>query len=290
MKNWSAYRLARNIRHLPGLRRLDWLWDGLRPIFRRAINTDGSGVPIVIGGHCAARLPPEFCGGDWHLYEAEVIGALTTFLRREPQSLVLDIGCAIGIVSAAALFASPQCEVIAFDADLASLQATRRMTAYAPGDRLNVVHGFLAEEHHSEEDLDGAVRTTRQRLENSSVTGDPGTTSYRCLDETQPADIPVHSLDGLWRTRSEFWMPGRPVLIKCDVEGAELRVLMGAQQFLAERRPALLLSVHPPALLPYGHCCDDVRAFLADAGYEITVLAIDHEEHWSCVPRSDLAE
>jgi hypothetical protein len=67
------------------------------------------------------------------------------------------------------------------------------------------------------------------------------------------------------------------------VEGAELLVLRGAKRLLAERRPALLLSVHPWALPANGGTKEDLLSFLSDQGYVVEVIAVDHEEHWWCV-------
>jgi FkbM family methyltransferase len=52
-----------------------------------------------------------------------------------------------------------------------------------------------------------------------------------------------------------------PDVIKIDVEGAELRVLEGARNILAEVRPALLLSVHSDQLR------EDCLRFLEGFGY-----------------------
>jgi len=72
-------------------------------------------------------------------------------------------------------------------------------------------------------------------------------------------------------------------LIKCDVEGAELLVLRGAHKLLARSAPDILLSVHPRALeTEYGGSIIDLRNFLHAAGYEVRLLAVDHEEHWWC--------
>ena len=76
----------------------------------------------------------------------------------------------------------------------------------------------------------------------------------------------------------------RPILLKCDVEGAEVLVLLGAEQFLQRTMPSLLISVHPLALPEYGHSVADVRNFLEKLNYSVSVIAVDHEEHWWCEP------
>lgn len=63
----------------------------------------------------------------------------------------------------------------------------------------------------------------------------------------------------------------KPRFVKIDVEGAELFVLQGMQQTLAEHRPVVLLELHnhwqPPDV-----SCADVEAVLRDNGYRARVL------------------
>lgn len=63
----------------------------------------------------------------------------------------------------------------------------------------------------------------------------------------------------------------RPRLIKVDVEGAELAVLEGMRETLAEHRPALMLEIHPE-WQPEGVTAADVEALVRDAGYDGTTL------------------
>ncbi len=72
------------------------------------------------------------------------------------------------------------------------------------------------------------------------------------------------------------------VLIKCDVEGAEMFVLEGAQNFIEGFSPCLLLSIHPQFLPKFGSSRANVNEWLERYGYQVKVLSIDHEEHWWC--------
>jgi FkbM family methyltransferase len=276
-------QIAQEIRHLPGLEGAEGLWRALRKPYHWLLNRGGGGVEVLVGGKAAIRMPAEYTGGNWEEYEPQSIAAFAGWVREHPDALVLDLGSSTGIFSAVALFGAPRAEVIAFDSDLASLAAARRMCQHAAGDRLRLVHGFLTCEPSERVSIDEAVRSTETALSLTGVRGDVGTTKYTCLTDPGVGSIPSRSLDDLF---PKPFAAGRAMLIKCDVEGAELLVLRGAQELLRRETPTLLLSVHPPALPSYGHSTEEVRAFLDDLGYDIKCIAVDHEEHWWCEPRA----
>lgn len=275
----SIHKLAQRIRHTPGIEQAEGLWNLLREPYHQFLNLNGRGVAISVGGSCTVRVPPEFTGGYWEFYEPETVAAAKSWLEKHSTALLLDVGCAVGIFSVVALYASDLVDVIAFDSDLSSLKATRRMCQYASGDRLRLIHGLVSEENLIQLGLSAAITKTLEALSTTSVTGDPGTTSYICIDDNTDSTIPTYNIDGLLLAEN---FPSRPILLKCDVEGAELLVLRGAQKLLQYCSPQLLLSVHPPALPKYGHSVSEVRDFLEAAGYSIKLLAVDHEEHWWC--------
>lgn len=272
-------RLAQSVRHLPGLERAEWLWSALRPLYHRVLAAPGRGVEVRVGNQATIRMPVKFCGGDWERYEPESIGAFRRWLEASARPVVLDVGSSVGIYSAVALFARPEATAIAFDSDLASLAATRDMCAYAPGGRLELVHGLLADRSTVPATLAQALRSTGDALARHGA--QPGATRYIGLRDAEAASIPHRQLDELFEG---FAWEGRPALVKCDVEGAEIHVLRGAESLLRRVRPWLLLSVHPQELPQYGSSREQVHALVAGHGYSIRVLAVDHEEHWWCTP------
>ena len=62
---------------------------------------------------------------------------------------------------------------------------------------------------------------------------------------------------------------GPPALIKVDVEGAEYRLLLGAQQCLATHRPIILMSTHSISL--HLACI----TLLTDSGYDVQQVGND---------------
>ena len=262
-----------------------WLRKLLLGPYRWFLNLHGRGVLMNIAGCIPARMPPDFA---WKLvedYEKESLAVMNRWMRSQTNPLVVDVGCALGFVTCAGLFSNPNSRVIAIDSDLQSVKATQRVCALAPdvGGRLSLVWGFISDAPTQRQDSGQAHAATLQALQRPGISGDPNSTHYTCLDSEADArqPIPRFALDDL--LQRDLAKPA-PVLIKCDVEGAELLVLQSAERALRELRPALLLSVHPQFLPKYGQTPEDVRAFLRGHGYRIEVVAVDHEEHWWCVP------
>jgi FkbM family methyltransferase len=269
---------ARAIRHLPFLEKAEFLWRLLRPAYLALLKLSGSGVAVRLGGACPVRMPPEYVGGDWEDYEPCTFRLLADWGAAHPAGLVLDIGSSIGVFTLAALETAPDVRVVAFDADLPSLLAVRRMTRFSESHgRLTEVYGLVSEEHQTGLAIEEATSAAKRLLEQQH--GKPAATRYVTILDAPGSGTPVNSIDGLFA--AHFREP-IPVLMKIDVEGAELLVLRGAQRFLAALSPALILSVHPATLPEYGHTVEDVRQFLIEHGYSISLAGSDHEEHWWC--------
>ena len=271
-------KIARRVRHLPVIERCESLWSWLRRPYRWLLEAGGRGVDVKIGGVVSVRMPAEFAGGDWDSYEPESVAALVDWITDNPDALVLDVGSSIGIFSAVTLFASPTAQVISFDSDLPSLAGVQRMCCHAAGDRLRLVHGLVTDHSSTCISLPEADHMTRLAVGQNEALGS-GDTRYICLLDAEVDRISKHCLDSI--LSSTDWSH-RKLLIKCDIEGAELLALKGAAKLLSVVHPALLISVHPSALPDYGHSSTDVETFLNDLGYQIKLLAIDHEEHWWC--------
>lgn len=251
----------------------------LRPAYHCLLNWHGRGVSIMLGGSVTVRVPPVFCGTAWENYEVSEIRAMAAWLRKQSSADFLDVGSSVGMFSVAALNASQNVRVTAFDSDLPSLMSVKRLCRYAPNRNLRVVHGYLSERHESGLTLERAGWHTAGELARSGLSGDPEAVRYRCLDAGIEEGIPVHSLDGLLKDELES---ARPMLIKCDVEGAEILVLRGAERLLANRSPAILLSVHDWGLARFGSSVEKLRDFLESRGYAIWLMGVDHETHWWC--------
>jgi len=238
----------------------------------------GRRVPLNIG--IALHVPAYFATAAWSTYEEAAMGAFLRWLRGHPDAFVADVGCSIAIYSLVALQESPRARVFAFDPDRISLKTTAEFCRFADTSRLALVHGFVTDSSGPGTTLAGALALTREALSSPGVRSEPTEVRYLCLDRPAPnEEIPRHSLDGLMLGEVP---DGAPMLIKVDVEGAELIVLRGATRLVRRHRPAILLSVHPQFLASFRHTAGDIAAFLGEHGYRWFVLGTDHEEHWWC--------
>lgn len=273
----------RLVRHRGVLGRHAGLRNLLRKPYHRLINWHGQGIKINIGGCVPVRVPPEFSGRNVEGYESSSFRVLRDWCEANPDGVFVDVGCAIGYYSCAALFTSPTVRVVAIDSDLNSLKATERYCEYADGPRLTLIHGMISNAKTDGGDLAAAAKATRAAISAPTVTGDPGAVGYRVLDpNAATSDVPFFRLDDLLAGEN---LSRKPLLVKVDVEGAEWHVLNGATQTLRAVGITLLLSVHPPLLPKYDRTPADVERLLSDAEYGIDVIDKDHEEHWVCTKK-----
>lgn len=282
----SLLKLARGIRHAPALSSAEWLWRPLRRPFHRLLDPFGRGVRIELAHGHPIRVPADVTGrvDRWKDYEPESVDRMARWLATHPDAMVLDLGCAIGIFTALALHSSPSIEVIAVDADLASLRVAQRVGRVAQNPaRLQLVHGLVSNRHRSGGVLATVAAETAGKLSTPGHSRDAEVTRFVCVEDPGRAQFPEYTLDGLLANAAK---PERATLFKCDVEGAEALVLHGASQWIRAVRPTMLLSVHPPALEKLGHTVAEVAALLRSFGYEWIVIARDHEEHWWAEPSS----
>lgn len=278
----SAHAIAKKIRHLPGLRNLEFLWRWLRPAYQWLLDPLGRGVKITLGGR-PVRVPPALLSTnpDWSSYERESFEKLGAWLdAQRGRMTLLDIGCSFGVVTSYAVQICPLVDVVAFDSDLTSLRALDAVVPFCAQHRVKRVEGLLGTVHSSGQTLESAIVATLSRLPKIASKAAISRSDFVCFGDECASTVPHHQLDALL---ADVAFPGA-LLLKCDVEGAELLVLDGATELLRRVHPTLLLSVHPFALPRFGQTTENVAEFLTRHGYHWRVIARDHEEHWWCEP------
>lgn len=278
----NPVRMARDAADALFLRRNLRLRAIVKRAYCRARDPLGRGRDVPLEAGITLHVPTYFATSAWSGYEVAAMRSSLRWLRANADSTFVDVGCSVAIYSLMALNASPRARVLAIDPDRVSLMTTAEFCRFADTSRLSLVQGFVADTGSPGASLAGALRATQQMLGATRLRSDPTAVRYLRLDSPVPGEaIPRYTLDELLAGHA----PERPMLVKIDIEGAELLALRGAGRLLRERRPSLLLSVHPQFLPSFGHTVGDVSALLGGQGYSWTVLASDHEEHWWCEPQ-----
>jgi FkbM family methyltransferase len=196
-------------------------------------------------------------------YERDLVTILRHSLR--PGMVFADVGAHIGYFTVlASSLVSPGGRVYAFEADPQCFERLRENSRTLSG---VIVHPMAVSDRVGEATFfaspdpaesgwgslfpDGLHRSTRRVL----------TTT---LDE--------------WRQREA---PGRIDFVKMDVEGAEYRVLRGAEHLIRDDRPVFFLEVNDVCLARDGRGAHDIVDFLNRCGYRTTgVLSLSsHEFH-----------
>ncbi|HVT58070.1 MAG TPA: FkbM family methyltransferase [Thermoanaerobaculia bacterium] len=95
--------------------------------------------------------------------------------------------------------------------------------------------------------------------------------SWTRVAEVRSYPCRAATVDGYLRARGE----APPDFVKCDVEGAELRVLEGACETLRSRPPLLYLEINPDWTRSLGYAPPDLARFLQGFGYTRLAL-IEH--------------
>lgn len=267
----------------PALRGLGPVRKGLKSVFNAAAGMVSRGATVRVAAGREIVVPWEFAGAsNWHDYEPVTTEHLARLIEQEPESVVVDIGCSIGIFSLLALSVSPRCTVYSMDADMMSLAIAKRMgTTTGPG-RHSLIWGFCGNAGMSatnplRSDLAAAVKASEKALAASGIRPRVGANRYTCIDGNQPADIPCWDLDSLFGPMAE---EGRPMVFKVDIEGAEKLMVEGAGRLLGRPNVQFLVGVHPGRLPGFGTTREKLWQAFSAHGNEIELIEKDTEEHW----------
>jgi len=257
----SRFRsVAQTLRHAPGLRSCDALWNLVRPGYLRALNAFGSSMEVRVGNY-PIQLSVRFAQRSWEAIEHAVYNVFAEAVR--PGDVVYDIGAHIGTYSVLALQKSaPNGYLVAYEPE----EVTRAFLEHHL--RLNGVRdrAFVRPVCCGGED-----GTASLYYHEGEVDGESGLLLAR---ELPSKAVIVRTID------SEVVELGLvPTIIKIDVEGWEWEVLKGAAETLRRYRPLLFLSLHPRALATLGATAEDVQQWLTPFGYRHQVLGWDHELH-----------
>jgi FkbM family methyltransferase len=188
------------------------------------------------------------------IHEPAVTALILQGLRQRPNGCFVDVGANIGWFTCVAARCQPAVQVYAFEMDDLNFQVLEENV------RLN--------------------RAYNAKLYHRAVTRQSGTAQYRReADEPNPGFSLIGSTEQRSDSRvveavslDDFFLPDltpRPDVVKIDVEGAEMDVLLGMENLISWAHPRLFLEVHPAELRRLGATVDGVLDFLRGHGYAL---------------------
>lgn len=176
--------------------------------------------------------------------------------RIPPDSTVLDVGANVGWWTVPLARSLPRGRVIAFEPVPANRERLEwAVTANAVEARVQVVAVALGE----------APGELGMWLKSSQTGAGSGTAALVAGDGPAHLKVPVVTLDA-WAAEHAL---ARCDLIKLDIEGAELMMLRGAEDFIARHRPLIFGEFDDYWLTTFGVSFIDVAAWTGRVGYRI---------------------
>lgn len=204
----------------------------------------------------------------------ETFGAILAALAPAARGVFWDIGANIGIYSWQCAETRPDFHIVSFEPDTKNLECLRRTSAAWNLTEHDIEPSAVAEQV-------GRTIFFTDEISRATGTVEPAAGAFNTRHyHSVPRGVEVEtvSLDHLI---AQDWAP--PLLIKIDVEGAELRVLRGGQRLFAERRPILLLEIFGDrprtlALLDeFGYDCFDSDRRGCVTNETVNVLALPRD-------------
>ena len=233
---------------------------------RRALGKAKREVLHAVGSRLGLVVPVRAEGGWWiripddhvlyHLtrgsYEPQEIRFFRSMLK--PGDTALDIGANFGLYTIlAAKQVGREGRVLAFEPNPNSLRYLRLNILLNRQSRIEVVPVALSNEEGETE----FICVSQGAYSALKVGETPGNTSAITVRQT--------TLDAIAAAESLYLVD----FVKMDVEGAELLVLQGGEEFFSRiPRPLVMCEFNDNRAAPYGHTSRDVYQWLRDRDYE----------------------
>lgn len=231
----------------------------------------GRGRSVKVTGIYPLQVEWERSAVDFKTWEAEFIKAFGDALQS--PKIVIDVGASIGEWSALAVTLVGSKNVHVFEPNPPSWKHIQKVF------QLNsiptpvcIFPGFAA----NSDSFNSEVLAVASSREWPLIVED----SAEFESFLSPKNLPSIKLDTYCKRLGVV-----PSIIKLDVEGAEGEVLRGSQNLLETFQPLVFLSLHPWALKDFGDSKADLLSWIEERGYNCSLLATVHEEHWLCAPK-----
>lgn len=230
------------------------------------------GEPYRIEGHTLRYLPGtrpvrlRYCRSQDAVVRYDALQVQLLSANLVEGDTAIDIGAHCGQY---AILMAARCgksgNVVAFEPDPYAREKLLQNLGLNPGVKLPVVEASACSDTDGETTLYSRGGNAQSSLARSAV----GSLDAKECEEIR---VPRVTLDGYLLAHD---LP-KPRWVKIDVEGAEIKVLMGARQVLASDA-AIVCELHPYAWPELGNTLSELKALAASSGRRIRYLDQDSE-------------
>jgi len=212
---------------------------------------------------------------EFGAHQRGVLNMLLALVR--PDDVIIDVGAHIGTLAIPLAQRLVDGHVLALEGHPATAAIlAHNVAANGLDDRITVRNRLLGE-------VDGELLDPRLAEGNTG-----GTAFRRRLRAAGGEALTTARLDDVWDHEG---LPP-PTILKVDVEGAEMRVLRGAEAVLATS-PILVLEVSEDQLAANGDRLEDLQTWLDDHGFRLLASAGERNHRsgdWELLPLASLRD
>jgi len=222
-----------------------------------------------IGAYGPFKLTPEFLFSNLEAWGGGHNNGFEKYIETSRnKSCILDVGAHVGLtVLPVSLVSGKNAKIYGFEPSSENYKALR-INLDLNGCTNVVIENCLV---GAEKNTDILFYETGDISATSSIVNNKN----RKFDETQKEQV---SID-YYCDKNNL----QPDLIKIDVEGAEINVLRGARETIAEFKPMIFLSVHPNQIRALGGSDAALLKEIHRSGYEICNIDGSAVDEFECI-------
>ena len=214
---------------------------------------------IVLPAGCRVFIPPDadvrnaFEHFGWK--DPEMVDEFIGFMKLASNAKILwDVGALFGLFSLAFTLRGTDRRALAFEPNPSSRAKLEECLQLNPTAKVQVFDWAVG--------LPGTVVEFERGFHYTAITESPARPGEKDSGQRETVAIKTMSIDELIERNLD-----PPDIIKIDVEGHELDVLLGARKLLLAKKPSLSIELHPGLLARRGTSGLAIAEYLEDAGY-----------------------
>jgi len=214
---------------------------------------------MVLPAGCCIRLPPDAEVRDAFEYfgwkDPEAVDESLAFMNVAANAKILwDVGALFGFFSLAFALKGADRRALAFEPNPSSRAKLEECLHLNPAAKVEVFEFAVG--------LPDKVVEFEVGFHYTAIVKSPAWQGEENSAQRETVAIKTVSIDELIERDLDS-----PDIIKIDVEGHELDVLLGAQKLLLAKKPLLSIELHPGLLARRGTSALAIAEYLEDAGY-----------------------